>query len=314
MIFTSSSGINIAIRNGAAVNARPPRDVRPWTTILPPTPRPDPPRRRRLPAHHDQRVHPERDAGGFGRYERNHLTPPAATFAPHFSRLPPEIVCLVVERLPRGPPTKQATSRHRRAARAPRARRPRRRPRPSGRPRSGANHAPRARRARRRSGVAAAARQRAALAAAPIHGRSYSREAAGRRLPRRGQLRAVPLKDDGRVLATTAHVRRRSLVAARSAWNLRGHRPGCPRHRRDEDLRIGDFPHRPARPSSRSAASSRARLAEPLAASGAAPTSASTASSPRPATWRAKALRSQHGQAAASTRRPSSRALRRELR
>ena len=36
-------------------------------------------------------------AGGFGRYERNHLDALAATFAPHFSHLPPEIVRLVVE-------------------------------------------------------------------------------------------------------------------------------------------------------------------------------------------------------------------------
>jgi hypothetical protein len=36
-------------------------------------------------------------AGGFGRYERNHLDALAAMFAPHFSHLPPEIVRLVVE-------------------------------------------------------------------------------------------------------------------------------------------------------------------------------------------------------------------------
>ena len=36
-------------------------------------------------------------AGGFGRYERNHLNALAATFAPHFAHLPPEIVRLVVE-------------------------------------------------------------------------------------------------------------------------------------------------------------------------------------------------------------------------
>ena len=36
-------------------------------------------------------------AGGFGRYERNHLDALAATFAPHFAYLPPEIVRLVVE-------------------------------------------------------------------------------------------------------------------------------------------------------------------------------------------------------------------------
>ena len=36
-------------------------------------------------------------AGGFGRYERNHLDALAATFAPHFAHLPPEIVRLVVE-------------------------------------------------------------------------------------------------------------------------------------------------------------------------------------------------------------------------
>ena len=36
-------------------------------------------------------------AGGFGRYERNHLNALAAKFAPHFAHLPPEIVRLVVE-------------------------------------------------------------------------------------------------------------------------------------------------------------------------------------------------------------------------
>ena len=36
-------------------------------------------------------------AGGFGRYERNHLDALAATFAPHFAHLPPEIVRLVVK-------------------------------------------------------------------------------------------------------------------------------------------------------------------------------------------------------------------------
>ena len=36
-------------------------------------------------------------AGGFGRYESNHLNALAATFAPHFAHLPPEIVRLVVE-------------------------------------------------------------------------------------------------------------------------------------------------------------------------------------------------------------------------
>ena len=36
-------------------------------------------------------------AGGFRQYERNHLDALAATFAPHFAHLPPEIVRLVVE-------------------------------------------------------------------------------------------------------------------------------------------------------------------------------------------------------------------------
>ncbi len=36
-------------------------------------------------------------AGGFGRYERNHLDALAAMFPPHYSHLPPEIVRLVVE-------------------------------------------------------------------------------------------------------------------------------------------------------------------------------------------------------------------------
>ena len=36
-------------------------------------------------------------AGGFRQYERNHLNALAATFAPHFAHLPPEIVRLVVE-------------------------------------------------------------------------------------------------------------------------------------------------------------------------------------------------------------------------
>ena len=36
-------------------------------------------------------------AGGFRQYERNHLDALAATFAPHFAYLPPEIVRLVVE-------------------------------------------------------------------------------------------------------------------------------------------------------------------------------------------------------------------------
>ena len=36
-------------------------------------------------------------AGGFGRYQRNQLDALAATFAPHFAHLPPEIVRLVVK-------------------------------------------------------------------------------------------------------------------------------------------------------------------------------------------------------------------------
>ena len=36
-------------------------------------------------------------AGGFGDYRRTHLNALAATFAPHFAHLPPEIVRLVVE-------------------------------------------------------------------------------------------------------------------------------------------------------------------------------------------------------------------------
>ena len=36
-------------------------------------------------------------AGGFGRYQRNQLNALAATFAPHFAHLPPEIVRLVVK-------------------------------------------------------------------------------------------------------------------------------------------------------------------------------------------------------------------------
>ena len=36
-------------------------------------------------------------AGGFGRYESNHLNALAATFAPHFAHLPPEMVRRVVE-------------------------------------------------------------------------------------------------------------------------------------------------------------------------------------------------------------------------
>ena len=36
-------------------------------------------------------------AGGFGRYERNHLNAIAGTFAPHFAHLPPEMVRRVVE-------------------------------------------------------------------------------------------------------------------------------------------------------------------------------------------------------------------------
>ena len=36
-------------------------------------------------------------ASGFGRYKRTHLDALAATFAPHFAHLPPEIVRLVVK-------------------------------------------------------------------------------------------------------------------------------------------------------------------------------------------------------------------------
>ena len=36
-------------------------------------------------------------AGGFGRYESNHLNALAATFAPKLAHLPPEIVRLVVK-------------------------------------------------------------------------------------------------------------------------------------------------------------------------------------------------------------------------
>ena len=36
-------------------------------------------------------------AGGFETYKRIHLDALAATFAPHFAHLPPEIVRLVVE-------------------------------------------------------------------------------------------------------------------------------------------------------------------------------------------------------------------------
>ena len=79
----------------------PPRDVRPWTTQLSTanassrsSSAPAPPSPRTTTNAYIQKVIA---AGGFGRYERNHLDALAATFAPHFSHLPPEIVRLVVE-------------------------------------------------------------------------------------------------------------------------------------------------------------------------------------------------------------------------
>ena len=51
-----------------------------------------------LPAHtNDAYLQKVIAAGGFGRYERNHLSALAATFAPKFDQLPKELVRLVVE-------------------------------------------------------------------------------------------------------------------------------------------------------------------------------------------------------------------------
>ena len=91
----------LLIRNGAAVNARTSQGRTPLDYAIIYRQRLVPILLRAgaaLPAHttnaYLQRVIA---AGGFGRYERNHLDALAAMFAPHFSHLPPEIVRLVVE-------------------------------------------------------------------------------------------------------------------------------------------------------------------------------------------------------------------------
>ena len=91
----------LLLRNGAAVNARTSQGRTPLDYAIIYRQRLVPILLRAgaaLPAHttnaYLQRVIA---AGGFGRYERNHLNALAAKFAPHFAHLPPEIVRLVVE-------------------------------------------------------------------------------------------------------------------------------------------------------------------------------------------------------------------------
>ena len=163
-------------------------------------------------------------AGGFGRYERNHLDALAATFAPHFSHLPPEIVRLVVEYAFHAGYCRLNKQHHiirsHRSARSWSVASASATSAVGTRPRSVAKTTYR-RAARRRVGPAAGggADQRAALAAAPIH-EAVVLARRGRVAARRAeaQLRAVPLKDDGRVLATATHVRRQ--VVGRVAERL----------------------------------------------------------------------------------------------
>ena len=92
----------LLIRNGAAVNARSRLDETPLDRAISWKSRRLFPILLRagaaLPAETDDAyIQKVIAAGGFGRHERNHLNALAATFAPHFAQLPPEIVRLVVE-------------------------------------------------------------------------------------------------------------------------------------------------------------------------------------------------------------------------
>ena len=91
----------LLIRNGAAVNARTSQGRTPLDYAIIYRQRLVPILLRAGAALHRSRpdayIRKVIAAGGFGRYERNHLDALAATFAPHFSHLPPEIVRLVVE-------------------------------------------------------------------------------------------------------------------------------------------------------------------------------------------------------------------------
>ena len=91
----------LLIRNGAAVNARTSQGRTPLDYAIIYRQRLVPILLRAgaaLPAHTTNAyIQKVIAAGGFGRYERNHLDALAATFAPHFAHLPPEIVRLVVE-------------------------------------------------------------------------------------------------------------------------------------------------------------------------------------------------------------------------
>ncbi len=91
----------LLIRNGAAVNARTSQGRTPLDYAIIYRQRLVPILLRAgaaLPAHTTNAyIQKVIAAGGFGRYERNHLNALAAKFAPHFAHLPPEIVRLVVE-------------------------------------------------------------------------------------------------------------------------------------------------------------------------------------------------------------------------
>jgi len=90
----------VLIKNGAAVNARDcvgetPLDRRPWTRRLVPILL----RAGATPPAQTTNAYLQKviAAGGFQTYKRNQLNALAATFAPHFAQLPPEIVRLVVK-------------------------------------------------------------------------------------------------------------------------------------------------------------------------------------------------------------------------
>ena len=184
-------------------------------------------------------------AGGFGRYERNHLDALAATFAPHTvdrsptSRRTAERSAVVAPSGRRAfhaaylpPPTKQATSHYQVAPlralleRGERVGDLGRRDAPAERgedhaaPAERGARAPRSGRRRRRRPA-----RRARRGTDPQARRSYSRDAAASP-PAAPRHSFVPSRSK-----TTAACSQpphtsggRSLVASRSAWNLRGHR------------------------------------------------------------------------------------------
>ena len=218
----------LLIRNGAAVNARTSQGRTPLDYAIIYRQRLVPILLRAgaaLPAHHDQRVHPESDRGGRlrplraqpprrpRRNVRPAFLPPPAGDSPPRRRV----------RLPRGLLlSKQAASHYQVAPlralleRGERVGDLGRRDAPAER---GEDHVPPARRARVGPAAGGGARQRAALAAAPIH-KAVVLARRGRVAARRAeaQRRAVPLKNDSGVLATATHVRRQ--VVGRVAERL----------------------------------------------------------------------------------------------